>query len=176
MSTKKVKKACKKNAPKQAKPVIRLIDDAPDSPERARIEEIWQRSLPPGGSSPRWVRTLGSEPVIITEVCVVDERVVAFVLYHLYRGRQSHTISLNVIAVDPDERRKGYGTAMIKHLTTDILSGMGHERIFALIPMKNGPALQFFCVQGFEVDEDPIEGCEDVHAELGVVDGHARVQ
>jgi ribosomal protein S18 acetylase RimI-like enzyme len=114
---------------------------------------LWQRaglhSLKPQGRDSReaLARQLASEVLTILGVEVEERLVAAVVVSH-----DSRKGWINRLAVDPDYRRRGYGTRLIEAAEV-LLEGQGIPVTAALVMSDNAPSLALFQKAGYsEVD------------------------
>jgi ribosomal protein S18 acetylase RimI-like enzyme len=114
---------------------------------------LWQRaglhSLKPQGrdSHEALARQLASEVLTILGVEVEERLVAAVVVSH-----DSRKGWINRLAVDPDYRRRGYGTRLIEAAEV-LLEGQGIPVTAALVMSDNAPSLALFQKAGYsEVD------------------------
>jgi ribosomal protein S18 acetylase RimI-like enzyme len=99
---------------------------------------------------------------------VVDGRKIGFVLFEISPENKSATLEDFYVA--PSERRKGYGSAMVRAMCA-YFDTLGVERIELNVRRDNPDALSFWEAQGFRIALYHLRQYRDPQAGIGFIGG-----
>jgi GNAT superfamily N-acetyltransferase len=146
------RQAAWRSAPRPAR-VIRPAGpgDVPAIDQLIRDLAGYERSLPEVTGTPQDLAAalFGPEPAVFAHVADQDGRVVGFALWYLsystWQGR--HGIYLEDLYVEPEQRGRGYGRALLAALAA-LCVERGYGRLEWSVLDWNAPALGFYASLG----------------------------
>ncbi len=125
--------------------------DVPAIYQLIRDLAAYERSLPgvSGTQQDLAIALFGPEPAVFAHVADHDGRIAGFALWYLsystWQGR--HGIYLEDLYVEPDQRRRGYGRALLAELAA-LCVERGYGRLEWSVLDWNAPALGFYAALG----------------------------
>ncbi len=125
--------------------------DVPAIYQLIRDLAAYERSLPAvsGTQQDLAIALFGPEPAVFAHVADHDGRIAGFALWYLsystWQGR--HGIYLEDLYVEPDQRRRGYGRALLAELAA-LCVERGYGRLEWSVLDWNAPALGFYAALG----------------------------